>query len=155
VAALPELGVKINFQPADAPVPAGYLADTGEPFAQRGDYAYGWNAANRNAVDRNLITDQVYDTFNFMLLRGAFIWEFALPAGRYTVRVIAGDPCCIDAIYHIAAEGMAVVVGQPTNETRWLAGQAQLEVTDGRLSVSSAPGAINNRLTAVEIYPAQ
>ena len=34
----------INFQPAKTPVPAGYLADSGEIYGDRGNgYTYGWN----------------------------------------------------------------------------------------------------------------
>src|SRR5262245_4773493 len=62
----------INFQPAGSPVPAGYLADTGAPFANRGNgFAYGWNGdASTTMRDRNLVTDQRYDTLVHMQLYG-------------------------------------------------------------------------------------
>src|SRR3712207_4130247 len=44
----------VNFQPAAAPVPAGYVADSGKVFGSRGNgFTYGWNLANPNNVDRN------------------------------------------------------------------------------------------------------
>jgi glucose/arabinose dehydrogenase len=47
--------VNINFQPAGVPVPAGYLADTGAVFGNRGNgQSYGWNADNTALkLDRN------------------------------------------------------------------------------------------------------
>src|SRR5262249_10127994 len=57
---------KINFQPASAAVPVGYLADTGAVFGNRGNgYTYGWNAdcsaytRERNAANS---PDKRYDT---------------------------------------------------------------------------------------------
>jgi len=60
--------VAINFQPAGAPIPSGYLADTGAAFANRGNnWSYGWDqdltAATR---DRNVNADQRYDTLIHM-----------------------------------------------------------------------------------------
>ena len=45
----------INFQPASAAVPAGYVADAGNAYAARGNgLTYGWTANNlANAIDRN------------------------------------------------------------------------------------------------------
>ena len=41
---LPREGIKINFQPPDMPVPAGYYKDSGALFGDRGNgYVYGWD----------------------------------------------------------------------------------------------------------------
>ena len=43
---------RINFQPATAPVPFGFVPDTGAVYADRGNgYTYGWNTPNTSAVD--------------------------------------------------------------------------------------------------------
>src|SRR5213076_195579 len=62
---LPFASGKINFQPASAPVPAGYLVDSGWTYANRGNgYSYGWDKNNNSSRDRNssLSPDQRYDT---------------------------------------------------------------------------------------------
>ena len=44
----------VNFQPTGAAVPAGYLADTGAVFADRGNgFSYGWNLSASSAEDRS------------------------------------------------------------------------------------------------------
>jgi hypothetical protein len=48
------LALRINFQPGDVPVPAGYIADSGEVFGPRGAWQFGWNKDNtRNLRDRS------------------------------------------------------------------------------------------------------
>src|SRR3954454_3323968 len=50
----PAYSVSVNFAPAGAGVPVGYLADTGLAYGPRaGGLAYGWNVGNNNARDRN------------------------------------------------------------------------------------------------------
>ena len=50
----PPTSIRINFQPAAAPVPAGYLADGGLVYAARGNgQTYGWNADNTRADARS------------------------------------------------------------------------------------------------------
>src|SRR3954464_13811815 len=58
------LHVNVNFQPAAAAVPAGYVADGGLAYGDRGNgFIYGWDAANTTGVrDRNKLADQRYDT---------------------------------------------------------------------------------------------
>ena len=58
--------IRVNFQPASAPVPAGYLADGGLVYGERGNgQSYGWNTDNTAQMrDRNsaVSPDQRYDT---------------------------------------------------------------------------------------------
>ena len=65
--------VEVNVRPATSLVPAGYLADGGNVFANRGNgFVYGWNVANGSyARDRNSSRspDQRYHTLTQM--RGA------------------------------------------------------------------------------------
>src|SRR5688500_9623666 len=60
----------VNFQPAGAAVPAGYVADVGLPFGSRGNgLSYGWNADNSaHTRDRNAgnSPDQRYDTLTHL-----------------------------------------------------------------------------------------
>lgn len=149
--------VNVNFQPAGAAVPAGYLADTGAVYAGRGNgYTYGWNANNSStARDRNSTRspDQRYDTLEHMQKseNPNAVWELAVPNGTYRVRVVAGDPSHIDSVYRTNAEGVLAVSGTPTSAQRWVDNTVTVTVTDGKLTVSNATGAKNNKIAFVEV----
>lgn len=151
--------VKINFQPLSAAVPTGYLKDTGSAFAGRaGVYSYGWlngtsPATNFNAADRNssLSPDQRYDTLNSMQRNGTFTWELAVPNGSYRVHVVAGDAIALDSVYKINVEGVLTVNGIPSTSGAWVEGTTTVTVSDGRLTISNATGASNNKICFVDI----
>ena len=148
----------INFQPAGAPTPSGYRADTGAVFGLRGGgLTYGWNATNNNAIDRNSKKsfNQAYDTFAQMQKNGSFTWEIAVPAGTYNVRPVAGDAVSVDGFYHILAEGRNIIFGRPsTPDQHWIGGSMPVVVTDGRLTISNGASAVNNKLNFIEITKA-
>jgi hypothetical protein len=149
--------IQINFQPATAPVPPGYLVDAGLVYADRGNgRTYGWNTDNTGqARDREVTPDQRYDTLN-QLQRPAnpdAIWELALPNGAYRVRVVAGDPSYTDSVHKLTVEGVVVVDGTPTAGVLWIEGTATVTVTDGRLTLQSAAGGVNTKVCFVEIAP--
>jgi hypothetical protein len=150
----PAFSVKINFQPASPPVPPGYLPDTGAVFANRGNgYSYGWNGNNSGSMkDRNssLSPDQRYDTLAIIQKAGR-IWEIAVPNGSYDVFVVAGDAANFNSAYRLAVEGTLTVSGTPTSSTRWISGAQTVTVTDGRLTLSNAPGDNNNSVCFIEI----
>jgi hypothetical protein len=150
-----QVHVKINFQPASAPVPAGFLKDDGSPYGSRGSgYVYGWNADNCAAArDRNagLSPGQQYDTLVHMQQNGTFTWEMAVPDGNYQVLLAAGDPSYTNSVYKIAVEGVLAVNGTPTSSSPWKEGTVSVHVTDGRLTVSSASGADNNKINFIQV----
>ena len=53
-----EFAAKINFQPGGAMVPAGYVADAGHVFGDRGSgLSFGWDIDNRSSArDRGVAT---------------------------------------------------------------------------------------------------
>ncbi|GAA2721891.1 PQQ-dependent sugar dehydrogenase [Cellulomonas aerilata] len=147
----------VNMQPAGRPVPVGLSPDTGAVFGRRASgLSFGWSAdMSAGARDRDAPTspDQRYDTF-IHVQRGAppgVRWELALPAGTYRVRLVAGEPTTFDSVYRIAAESVLVVAGTPTSAQRWVEGTAEVTVRDGRLTVTSASGAVNNKLAFLEV----
>jgi glucose/arabinose dehydrogenase len=149
--------LNVNFQPAGVPVPAGYVADTGADFARRGNgWSYGWNGDNTaTARDRDNpdSPDQRYDTLVHMqerVLPNA-LWELAVPNGRYTVRIVAGDPDRFNSVYRIDVEGVLAVNATATRGQRWFEATAIVSVTDGRLTISNASGASNNKICFVDI----
>jgi hypothetical protein len=156
----PSFGVhlRVNFQ-TSGPAPQGdVLVDDGSVFSDRGNgNAYGWNADNRaNARNRNhrRSPDEIYDTFNHLQRDGDFVWEIALPNGRYLVRIVAGDPAYFDSTFKIQAEDVLVLSGVPDKASYWLEGSAILDVRDGRLTLRSASDAYNNKIVYVEIVTA-
>lgn len=154
-------GVKINFQPAGSPVPAGYLADTGAVFGARGSgQSYGWNLNNAStARDRNspASADQRYDTLQHMQLAvnpNAF-WEIQIPNGSYLVTLVSGDPSHIDSKYKIQAENALILSGTPTSTKRWFTASSVVTVVDGRLTLRNATGSVNNKICFVDISATQ
>ena len=148
---------RVNFQPAGAAVPAGYLSDTGLAYADRGTgQTYGWNIDNSAQTrDRNAANspDQRYDTLTHLQkpANPDGVWEIAVQAGTYTVRVVSGDAQHFDSVFRTSVEGVLTVNGTPTSATRWVEGTATVTVSDGRLTVRSAAGASNNKICFVEI----
>jgi hypothetical protein len=148
-------GVRINFQPAGLPAPAGYLADTGLPFADRGNgFAYGWNADNQaNVIARQSVRspDLRYDTVAFMQRGGDFSWEIAVPVGAYRVRMVRGDAVLEDHWYQTIVNNW--MVGEGSGSAYWLDDTlSSVRVEDGRLRVANAPYASrNNKLCFLEI----
>jgi hypothetical protein len=153
----PAGGLKINFQLASSPVPAGYLQDNGYAFGNRGNgYSYGWNADNSLAArDRNAANapDQRYDTLIHMNKPenpNAF-WEIAMPNGIYTVRLVSGDPSYFNSVYKINVEGVLTIDATPTSAQRWFENTKTVTVADGRITISSAAGGVINKVCFVEI----
>ena len=99
--------IYINFQPAASPVPAGYLADGGDNYGDRGNgYSYGWDGDNFEVRDRNIDPDQRYDTLNHFQKSGTDSWEIELPNGTYDVDVVFGDPGYTDQVNDMNVEGI-------------------------------------------------
>jgi hypothetical protein len=149
--------ISINFQDATAETPAGYLADLGAVFGDRGNgYSYGWDldnttsARNRNAANS---PDERYDTLTHLQLAqpSGTTWEIELPNGRYRVQPVAGDATATDSVYVLQAEGITVLTGTPTSGKRWITGSAVVDLADGRLTLTSGPTAANNKIAFVDI----
>jgi glucose/arabinose dehydrogenase len=151
--------IRVNFQLAGSPLPAGYLKDAGLAFGARGNgQSYGWNIDNTAQMrDRNspASPDQRYDTLAYMQrpANPDAVWEIAVPNGRYSVRVVAGDPTYWDITYRIAVEGALTVTGTSNTSARWVEGTSTVTVSDGRLTIRSAAGATANKICFVELTP--
>ena len=144
-----------NFQPAAAPVPAGYVPDSGAVFGTGLGFQFGWNAVTPETRDRNAASspDQRYDTLIHLQKPSNpnASWELVIPNGTYRVRMVAGDPSYFDGTFSINAEGVPVVTGAPTSAQRWVEGTADVVVNDGGLTVTNRNGSVNNKLNFVEV----
>lgn len=116
--------LKVNFQPAGAPVPAGFVADTGQVYATRANgYRYGWSEDMAvDARDRNsaLSPSQQYDTLILTQKNGKDgSWQIAAPPGVYNLRMVAGDPSYTDSIYNLRFGTLEIHAFQPTEQSHW------------------------------------
>ncbi|WP_236683086.1 malectin domain-containing carbohydrate-binding protein [Demequina globuliformis] len=160
-----EAQVKVNFQPAAAPVPDGWTAETGLAFTS--DRGFGWfNAANDQAVERSIATryrtaplsgiaypaDPTLQTYAFLdnVTQPAYTdgyWEYALPNGTYEVELSVGDANYLDSVHQVYVEGDVVIDGfVPTAGEPFQTGSATVEVTDGRLTLSTDYSAVVDNL---------
>ena len=161
--------VKINFQPRNAAIPAGYVRDSGEAYdATRG---FGWvtqdslasathtpfsiasyaRNRNRNNLDQRLDTllqMQYPDTT-------AAAWEYALPNGTYSVTVSVGDEPGSGGIYNsnhvLNVEGVNIINGfQSTSTQEYQLATVTVNVSDGKLTVD-ALGGTNTKINYLDI----
>ncbi len=154
-AATSGFSANINFQPASAPVPAGYLVDSGQKFGVRSNgLSYGWNADDTtNTRDRNskLSADQRYDTLIQMQVGGTYTWNIAVPNGTYNVHIVSGDPSYTDSNDQLKAENTLIVSGKPSTGHYWIDGSGQVTVSDGMLTIAPATGASNDKINFIQI----
>jgi predicted phosphodiesterase len=145
--------VRVNFQPATAAVPAGYVADTGLPFdVVRG---YGW-AATMFLRERGMLPGDPRDTFVDVTNTATGTWELAVPDGLYHVSLTCGDPYT-SATHRVALEGAIVVQdvytigGQFVERT-----DLPVVVSDGRLTMAvGGNGQItHSKVNAIVVVPA-
>ena len=139
--------VRVNFQPAGATTPAGFLADTGGVFgSQAGGLSFGWDADNTaDAATRAGPADRATSTFEVLHAgsnTGGHSWEIALADGQYKVHVAAGG--------RVDAEGKPVVTASPTAARPFAQGTRTITVSDGRLTLT-AGGADDTDIASVEI----
>jgi fibronectin type 3 domain-containing protein/glucose/arabinose dehydrogenase len=162
----------INFQPAGAPIPAGYTADTGAAYSTttgqgwiREDSLDGTHVGldtSPNTRDRNVLSDQRLDTFNHMQYPAAgapatavttpAAWELAVPNGGYTVTVSVGDANAVfDSSNRINIEGqVAISAFVPTSTDHFLSATRTVNVADGRLTID-ARGGTNTKIDYVTV----
>ncbi|MEW6219008.1 MAG: PKD domain-containing protein [Thermodesulfobacteriota bacterium] len=132
----------VSFQPAGAAVPAGFLVDSGLSFAN--NRGYGWLPAGTRlkSVDLNKrqSPDQAHDTAVFA--PPAARWEVALANGWYRVRIGLLDPMSGrqgQTGQSVQVEDEALVTQEPFGQgLRWIEGETEVEVADGRLTLGFA-----------------
>lgn len=174
------LAVDVNFQSAAAPVPAGFVRDSGQPYGARtgagqgSGLAYGWvvpgtatpldlsvggsppgNGRDRDragvAQERDtLMHMQADDVVGFNGTAAEGAWELAVPAGTYAVEVASGDRY-YDSAHTINVEGQnAFHRVVPTAAREYRVATVTVRVTDGRLTVSPT-GGTNTKVNSVRV----
>ncbi len=144
---------KINFQPAGAAVPAGYLPDAGAVFADRGNgWAYGWNADHSDVTrERGINADRRLDTLCHFHAGGK--WEIAAPNGSYAVTLGVGD-AGFESTHTVNVEGVGYWSGLPLAANQFAKLTKTVTVADGRLTIDQGSAADKaTRINYVEIAP--
>ncbi len=144
------VAVQVNFQTAEAPVPDGYIADTGSVFGDRGNgYSYGWLGSNNlNTRFRNG-GNLKRRTLNHIQKGTTRVWEVELPNGNYDLEIGCGDPSFTDQINTLNVEG--VLVEDPDGEDKFDTYNISVSVTDGRLTLTQGAGGANAKISYINI----
>jgi hypothetical protein len=149
------LTVKVNFQLATAPVPPGYLPDSGLAFGNRGNgYTYGWSRdISADSRERSAHPDKRYDTLIHFQKGADAIWEIVIPNGKYNLLMVCGDPSNTDQTNTLNVENVIVTDpnGQVGNFDKY---NVTVTVADGRLTIKPAPGSSNAKICFVDIVQA-
>ena len=163
----PTAGWNVNFALPAAPVPPGYIVDTGLVFGDRGNgQSYGWDrdiSADTRQRSAANSPDVRYDTFVHLIKAvPPAIWNLALPNGFYSVHIVAGDPANLDSVFQFDIEGSLTAtvtpggVGSVFNNFGDFT--VEVGVSDGQLTITSGPNSQttvnNNKIDFIDIYPA-
>ena len=167
-------GLRVNFQSASAPVPAGYRVDSGLGFS--GSRGYGWvvpgsgapHGTKRQCTDRERVGDQRLDTFchaqarwerdssgSWVATPSPALWEAAVANGTYRVTVVMGESrvASQNVVNTVAVEGVTAVEGfvaTPSDLHR--SGTVTVTVNDGRLTLDPTGGELG-KIAYVDITP--
>jgi hypothetical protein len=148
----PSVEYRVDFGPTGAAPMAGWLADTGAVFGERGGgVSYGWNVVNNDTRIRNNASspDRMHDTLNHLARGTVKTWEIAVPNGIYEVVITAGDPSFADQVNHLVVEGVAVRDGDGADNFDELS--TTVTVADGRLTITQAADGVNAKLCGVHL----
>lgn len=163
-AVVPVFHVRINFTGSGGDPVAGYLADVGQAFGERGNgLAFGWKFDDlSHGVDANSLSspDELHDSFHVLHPPRSpkNSWKISVPDGNYLIRIVAGDPGDTSSQYRIdvakaGGSKVHVIRGQASAEQPWLENTVMVTVKKGTLSIRGAgPGP--NKIDAIEITAA-
>lgn len=173
--------IKVAFQAAGSPAPAGYTVDTGAAF----NGTSGWVAEGtatpldmssaaryRNPSDTtNVVQGLNPQQYGAILMdcgdvttgttcsgataKGPAGWEYTVANGTYSVLVSVGDADKrnVNSSHVIRVEGTEVIAATTPAAGAFATNTKTVTVSDGRLSVDSAGGK-NTKINYIEITPA-
>lgn len=155
---LPAYGdsIKINFQPQASAAPFKYNYDYGQTYQSMGNgWSWGWSVdSTGNVRDRGYNSDRRYDTFAFIPSTDARAWEMGVPNGYYIVRVSTGDAQLAHSDpFTLLVEGVPYWQNQQTAINEFLVKAELVQVTDGKVTVSTGGVGGDTCINYVEITP--
>jgi PKD repeat protein len=142
----------VNFQPSNVAIPTGFVVDSGLAFDATKGYGWATLPSSQGTRDRDskLSPDQAYDTMIHVSPKG--IWEAAVPSGTYTVTICAGDPGFPAGTPAVQVEGTSIMAGEALSSTKlWIEKSTQVNVTDGRLTLTFTGSTDPARLNWIKI----
>ena len=152
--------INVNFQPSGSPTPAGYVADTGQVYGNRGGgLSYGWSTSHTaNVFDRDATTaNDLYETH--VNVQANQNWEIALANGTYSVTVAVGDAggSTADTVNTVNVEGVSYWNGLALQNDNFAQQTRLITVSDGRLTLNVGSSTLTaiNFIEIISIPPAQ
>lgn len=160
---------KVQFLPKGSVPAEGFFSENGTKFAVKdAGLSYGWNQDMTKHVRDRVSTNnaasvlkrvtkapsRLHETFSYVDhpdIKTKALWEIAVPNGRYTVHVIAGDAGGNDGVYALNVEDKQVIDFIPESKKRWTEGTVTVDVKDGRLTLTDNPNGSRNKVCAIEI----
>jgi RHS repeat-associated protein len=149
--------VRINHQPADELIPAGFVRDGGALFAKRTNgLSYGWEKVPGTPIVRHSFPIPQFAT---CIPLGSASWMIDLPNGTYPVVIVCGDADSRQQTNTISVNGAVQTDPDPYDRSEdpgYLRGDfdgyaVSVTVTDGKLTVNAAAGAVNPKICFIEI----
>lgn len=144
-----EIYKKVNFQLSGETTPTSYSKDTGQVYIES---VFGWNTENLNAEIRESATDIRCQNFNY-LKKGSqeYTWEIDAPETQYAVVIVMGDADSTNQVNQVYIEGNLVddEDGEDNYDEIVL---SDFDVTDGRLTITPGPDAVNAKIDYIDIY---
>ncbi|MCC5840629.1 MAG: S8 family serine peptidase [Opitutales bacterium] len=130
--------VAVNFQPASATTPAGFVPDRGLPFGDRGnDLVYGWesNRSSQTRDDNWLVTYGSEQGVTRIRAGNGAVWRMAVPSGVYTVTAHTGaSEESSNALLRFNGE---TLLDRNVGNQGYAEGSLTLPVADGEIVISS------------------
>lgn len=146
--------INVSFQPAEAPIQSGFVADSGAAF--NSSQSYGWILlpTNTQLYDYNHASspDQAYDTVMIMPTADG-IWELAVQNGSYSVTICLGDPSYPQGAAYAQAEGVQIIAGTLSTSSPWIENTEDVTVSDGKLTVTFIGSGAKRRLSWLKVSP--
>jgi hypothetical protein len=128
--------VAFNFTGQKSATVSGFINDVGLAFDEtRG---FGWDQDIRsNNRRRGALAEAIRDTFLFT--RTANQWECLVENGKWQVTVCAGDSGHDQTGHVVRIEDTSLIDHEPTAAGTFVEATAEVDVTDGRLTVQLGP----------------
>jgi hypothetical protein len=147
---VPDVVLRVNFQPASSELVCGYTPDFGGPFTEQNGLSFGWNFDHSDAVhDRNAGDDERLDTL--ALFHAGGMWEIAVTNGEHRVSASVGD-AAEESVNDLNVEGEAFFASEQVPAGQFREITETVTVTDGKLTLDqgSAPD-LATRINFLEI----
>ncbi|WJH36164.1 stalk domain-containing protein [Paenibacillus sp. CC-CFT747] len=149
--------VKINHQTLYSQTPDGFVADIGELYGSRGNgFTYGWSRLNTGETRDYSLLEPDLKLATLNQFGAGYLWEIAVPNGKYEVTVSIGDilyPNQIKGKLLLTAEDKVLFENQqvdgvwkhvkPDGQV-YAASTVEVQVTDGKLTLDPKDSAGKN-----------